>query len=375
VSPSRPIHLGRACSAHRPPRRIQSTSKHLRRSRVQKIDIQVPPHDPIDLWDFTRLIAKSICPSLREVEGHAWLQQKLEKLPGSDFETVSDMTADERASLLRLLPELPSRAGMSKNDRDVFMDAYLSHPERLPWSPVFVTEEEVTANSFRILQIQEKHLLALQQEIASGQIIALDEHHISETRAGKNIFIRREEALSYLRAHRFRTTEDSGALSTSSAPEPRTPVTRPAASVRAPSADLQRASAAAGPVKTPTRGATWSAAPIAFAEHNTTAPALSPPAKPSAPQKASTALQSSAKNVEASAEPKLQNTVTVILRRRQVEARTSLSRSAIYDRLDPNSPRYDPTFPKQVRLGSSSVGWLESEIEGWLTARARASRQ
>jgi predicted DNA-binding transcriptional regulator AlpA len=341
---------------------------------VQKIDIQVPLDDPIDLWDFTRLIAKSICPSLRDVKDHTWLQQKLEKQPGSDFETVSDMTADERASLLRLLPDLPSHAGMSKKDRKVFMDAYLKHPERLPWCPVFVTEEEVTANSFRILQIQEKHLLALRQEIASGQIIALDEHHISETRAGKNIFIRREEALNYLKAHRFRTTEDSSALSITSAPEPRTPVTGPAASAKAPSAELRRASAAISPAKPPARGASVSAAAISSTEHNTTALARSPSANASVPQKSSTAFQSPTKNVEVSAEPKQQNTVTVILRRRQVELRTSLSRSAIYDRLDPNSPRYDPTFPKQVKLGSSSVGWLESEIENWLAARTRASR-
>ncbi|PLI22181.1 hypothetical protein B6J44_27255 [Klebsiella pneumoniae] len=34
--------------------------------------------------------------------------------------------------------------------------------------------------------------------------------------------------------------------------------------------------------------------------------------------------------------------------------------------LNPKSPRYDATFPKQRRLGMQSVGWLESEIDQWL---------
>jgi prophage regulatory protein len=60
-----------------------------------------------------------------------------------------------------------------------------------------------------------------------------------------------------------------------------------------------------------------------------------------------------------------------ILRLKQVKARTGLSRSAIYDKLSTKSPRHDPTFPIQVRLGSDAVGWVESEIEFWLASRPR----
>ncbi|CAN7593763.1 hypothetical protein [Variovorax paradoxus] len=156
---------------------------------MQKNSIHLPAGEFIDLWDLTRLIAKAICPNLREINDHSWLRSKLEKLPGSDFETESAMTPQERSSVLRLLPGLPTRAGMSKADREAFMKAYLDHPDRLSWKPVFVSEEEVIANSFEVLRIQEKHLLAIQQEIASGKIDALDQHHLGETRAGKNIFI------------------------------------------------------------------------------------------------------------------------------------------------------------------------------------------
>ncbi|WP_240531435.1 helix-turn-helix transcriptional regulator [Variovorax boronicumulans] len=337
------------------------------------IDIQLPPDDLIDMWDFTRLIAKSICPSLREAEGHTWLQKKLEKLPGSDFETASEMTADERASLLRLLPELPSHAGMSKNDREVFMDAYLRHPDRLPWSPVLVTEEEVTANSFKILQIQEKHLLELQQEIASGKITALDQHHVTETRAGKNIFIRREDALNYLKAHRFRTVDDPGSRSIHSASKPKASAKRTATSPKVLEADHQSDSVKADSTTAPE--GTTALADLAAPATTPISASPRPKMKPPSTQHDSKTQRSPRGSLETSVEPTRHSTATVILRRRQVEARTSLSRSAIYDRLDANSPRYDPTFPKQVKLGSSSVGWLESEIENWLAARTRASRQ
>lgn len=55
-----------------------------------------------------------------------------------------------------------------------------------------------------------------------------------------------------------------------------------------------------------------------------------------------------------------------ILRLDEVKKMVGLSRSAIYDRMDINSKRYDATFPKQVNLGGSAVGWLKHEIEDWI---------
>ena len=62
-----------------------------------------------------------------------------------------------------------------------------------------------------------------------------------------------------------------------------------------------------------------------------------------------------------------------ILRRHQLTARTGLSISTCYDKLNENSPRYDPTFPKPIKLGPKAVGWVESEVEAWLE-RLMASR-
>ena len=51
-----------------------------------------------------------------------------------------------------------------------------------------------------------------------------------------------------------------------------------------------------------------------------------------------------------------------ILRRKQVEVRTGLSRSTIYLRIQ------EGTFPKPINLGARAVGWVENEIEAWLAS-------
>jgi len=57
-----------------------------------------------------------------------------------------------------------------------------------------------------------------------------------------------------------------------------------------------------------------------------------------------------------------------ILRRKQVEAMTGLSRSSLYAKVK------DGAFPVQVKLGIRCVGWLEHEIQDWLNERIAASR-
>lgn len=62
-------------------------------------------------------------------------------------------------------------------------------------------------------------------------------------------------------------------------------------------------------------------------------------------------------------------TAPTILRRKQVEARTGLARSTIYELVRAN------TFPTPIKLGGKSVGWIESEISAWLKARISESRK
>lgn len=60
---------------------------------------------------------------------------------------------------------------------------------------------------------------------------------------------------------------------------------------------------------------------------------------------------------------------TVILKLPAVKARTALGRTQIYELIRRGE------FPKQIQLGTSrSVGWLECEVEDWITARVAESR-
>lgn len=49
-----------------------------------------------------------------------------------------------------------------------------------------------------------------------------------------------------------------------------------------------------------------------------------------------------------------------ILKRREVEAMTTLSRSTIYRLMNAGK------FPASIRLSANSVGWLESDVERWI---------
>jgi len=57
-----------------------------------------------------------------------------------------------------------------------------------------------------------------------------------------------------------------------------------------------------------------------------------------------------------------------ILRRKQVQARTGLSRSTIYLYIK------DGLFPKPIALGPRAVGWVESEVSEWIAARMKLAR-
>jgi prophage regulatory protein len=58
-----------------------------------------------------------------------------------------------------------------------------------------------------------------------------------------------------------------------------------------------------------------------------------------------------------------------ILRLPQVKIRVGLSRSSIYLAVSRGK------FPRPVSLGARAVGWLESEVDAWLSQRVELSRR
>lgn len=63
-----------------------------------------------------------------------------------------------------------------------------------------------------------------------------------------------------------------------------------------------------------------------------------------------------------------------MLRMKQLIEYTGLSRSTLYDMMDVKSKRYDPTFPRAIKLTEATVCWLESEVNAWLESKIKNSR-
>ncbi|PRW84289.1 hypothetical protein C7A11_27080 [Pseudomonas simiae] len=64
-----------------------------------------------------------------------------------------------------------------------------------------------------------------------------------------------------------------------------------------------------------------------------------------------------------------------MLRLKDVLKRTGFSRSTIYNKLKVGSKHYDSKFPRQIRVGKTSVRWIESEINSWMEEYVKLSRQ
>ena len=68
-------------------------------------------------------------------------------------------------------------------------------------------------------------------------------------------------------------------------------------------------------------------------------------------------------NISSTAPAHVQQLQTALLRRKEVEKLTALSRSRIYALMAAGS------FPKPARLGTMSVAWVEAEVREWIDAR------
>ena len=60
--------------------------------------------------------------------------------------------------------------------------------------------------------------------------------------------------------------------------------------------------------------------------------------------------------------------IKTIIRRKEVESRTGLSRSSIYLKISQKD------FPAPIKLGARSVAWIQEEIDQWVLDRIAQSR-
>ncbi|PTQ87184.1 helix-turn-helix transcriptional regulator [Agitococcus lubricus] len=58
-----------------------------------------------------------------------------------------------------------------------------------------------------------------------------------------------------------------------------------------------------------------------------------------------------------------------IIRAKQFRELTGIPDSTRADWEDPKSPRFDPTFPKKIKLGKRCAGYFYNDIIEWLAKR------
>ncbi|MDM5087938.1 AlpA family phage regulatory protein [Aeromonas bestiarum] len=62
-----------------------------------------------------------------------------------------------------------------------------------------------------------------------------------------------------------------------------------------------------------------------------------------------------------------------VIRLKELLRLIGLSRSTVYDRNNPKSKRFDPSFPRPIKLGAASVGWSLNEVMAWIAALPQAN--
>lgn len=65
----------------------------------------------------------------------------------------------------------------------------------------------------------------------------------------------------------------------------------------------------------------------------------------------------------------LDNRTHQIIRINTLKQLIGLSRSSVYDKMNPKSKRYDESFPRPIKLSLSAIGWFEQDIIDWLNSK------
>lgn len=59
-----------------------------------------------------------------------------------------------------------------------------------------------------------------------------------------------------------------------------------------------------------------------------------------------------------------------VIRVKQVAEKLGLSAAAVWYRVNPKNRRFDANFPRPFKISANATGWLESEIDAYIAARA-----
>lgn len=262
-----------------------------------------------------------------------------------ELPSIVDLDNDDRCALEKLLPDLPAlHSPVSPQDEEAFLAAYHDTPVRPAWVPVLVTAAEIKRRERQQDDVRDHHRRALQTEFAEGRVAAVNRGNAPIPVLTTGSFIPRAQALAYLDRCGLAYGDDAAGAKGRSNKQSKQP-RRNVASAAMPSPDNAIQSVGA---------ATQSAVGLIAGAPDT-------PKQP-----VSEVLE---RPLDARPQPRGK-----VARLSRVCELTGLGRSSIYNRIDPRSPYYDPTFPRSFSLGTTAngaVGWNEEEVQAWVAAQAK----
>ncbi len=68
-------------------------------------------------------------------------------------------------------------------------------------------------------------------------------------------------------------------------------------------------------------------------------------------------------------------TVKSLLRLPDVCNMTGMSKSTVWNKLNPKSKYFDKDFPKQIKISGNIVAWSAEEVQAWIDAKRQQQRQ
>ncbi|WP_221623318.1 helix-turn-helix transcriptional regulator [Burkholderia ubonensis] len=258
--------------------------------------------------------------------------------------SIVDLDDEDRLAFEKLLQDLPVlRSPLSPQDEEAFLSAYHDIRGRPAWVPVLVTAADIKRRELAQDDVRDHHRRALQTEFAEGKVTAVNGRNAPIPVLTTGSFIPRKQALAYLERCGLAYGDDVADAKAHGRKQSKLPK-RNVASAAMPSPDNLIESVGA-----PTQ--------------STTELIAGAPDIPKQP--ISEVLEQS---LDARPQPRGK-----VARLKRVCELTGLGRSSIYNRMDPRSPYYDPTFPRSFSLSTTAngaIGWNEEEVQAWVASQA-----
>lgn len=311
--------------------------------------IELPLGDQIDCWILVREIARAEVPDLNPKA--AGIECVVARKPApvdvagvGPIEFVErELTDDDRAYILRVLPHLPAlQIPYSDDVVESFLREFRALPDCPSWEPVLLTESRYLQEHARIIEdrwvLADQHLQVLQQWLDTGRIRAFRGRHVPTNELLVGTLVPRRDALAYLDYCEIPYIGKKTAAASveheakqvidvvTSKPE-----TREDSVVSEPR-----------PASRSVRSADQVAAvqPEVVKKEPSEQPAPQAQAIPAGP----------------------------LLDIKQVSERVNISVSMLHEKMKPASKYFDPTFPPKIQLTERTVRYSQASVDAWIQA-------